>query len=118
MWNTRANGDAIKENYFDTLERDVRILKVEWISANRIATGMAYSLIEIWEIDEKGKTTNNRVIQQIKYGDEYVSLRIRRYSIVLPLFVFHLLKGWITGLKWNETTKYLASCSLDTWIEV
>ena len=39
--------------------------------------------------------------------------------IVLPLFAFHLLKGSITGLKWNETAKYLASCSLwDGWIKV
>ena len=38
--------------------------------------------------------------------------------IVLPLFAFHLLKDFITGLKWNETTKYLASCSWGGWMKV
>ena len=77
LWNTRANGDATKSNLFHTLERDVRILKVEWISENRIALGLENGLIEIWEIDEEGNKNKSRVIKKFKHGD--VSLRIRRY---------------------------------------
>ena len=77
LWNTRANGDATKENLFHTLERDVDIYEVEWISANRIALGLKSGLIEIWEIDEEERR-NSRVIKQFKHGNEYVSLKIRR----------------------------------------
>ena len=73
LWNTRANGDATKENLFYTLERDMNIRKVEWIFANRIALGFMKGFIEIWEIDEE-ETTNSRVIKQFKHGN--VSLRI------------------------------------------
>ena len=77
LWNTRANGDATKENLFHTLERDWHIWAVEWISANRIALGLDLrglgNGIEIWEIDEE-ETTNSRVIKQFKHGN--VSLRI------------------------------------------
>ena len=86
LWNTRANGDATKANLFYTLERDVDIRRVEWISANRIALGLRIGLIEIWEIDEEGETTNSRVIKQFKHGD--VSLRI---STTLQLFYHFLL---------------------------
>ena len=81
LWNTRANGDATKANLFYTVERDVRILKVEWISANRIALGL-YNGIEIWEIDDEGETANRRFIEQIEpwtnrnRGNKYVSLKI------------------------------------------
>ena len=115
LWNTRANGDATKENLFHTLERDWHIWAVEWISANRIALGLYNGLIEIWEIDEEGETTNSRVIKQFKHED--VSLRISTI-IVLPHFAFLLLKGWITELKWNEMTKYLAASSSDGFIKV
>ena len=55
LWNTRANGDATKENLFHTLERDGYIWAVEWISANRIALALDNFLIEIWQIDEEGE---------------------------------------------------------------
>ena len=117
MWNTRANGDATKANLFYTLERDVDIRRVEWISANRIALGLRIGLIEIWEIDEEGETTNSRVIKQFKQGN--VSLRISTIlHEMLPIFAFHLVKGAITDLKWNEMTEYLASCSFDGLIKV
>ena len=100
MWNTRANGDATKANLFYTLERDVDIRRVEWISANRIALGLRIGLIEIWEIDEEGETTNSRVIKQFKQGN--VSLRISTIlHEMLPIFAFHLVKGSINDLKWN-----------------
>ena len=84
------------------------IEKVEWISANRIALGLENGLIEIWEIDEEGETTNNRVIKQFKHGN--VSLEF------LPTLI---LGNEILGLIWNETTEYLASCSSwDGWIKV
>ena len=78
LWDTRANGDATKENLFHTLEGEEVIRVVEWISANRIALGLYNGMIEIWEIDEQGETTNSRVIKQFKHGDgdEDVSLRI------------------------------------------
>ena len=93
MWNTRANGDATKENLFHTLERDVVINEVEWISANRIALGLKSGLIEIWQIDEEGETTNSRVIKQFKYGKGDVSLGI---STILQLsynFCFSFVEG-------------------------
>ena len=37
---------------------------------------------------------------------------------MLPHFAFHLLKGAITGLKWNEMTEYLAASSYGGWITV
>ena len=83
LWNTRANGDATKANLFYTLERDVDIRQVEWISANRIALGLDND-IEIWEIDEEGETTNSRVIKQFKH---YVSIGI---STILQL-CYHIL---------------------------
>ena len=39
-------------------------------------------------------------------------------TIVLYHFAFHLLKGAIIDLKWNETTKYLAASSYGGWITV
>ena len=76
LWNTRANGDATKANLFHALERNIGI-KIEWISANRIALGLDNGRgIEIWQIDEEGETTNSRVIKQFKHGSKYVSLRI------------------------------------------
>ena len=91
LWNPRANGDATKANLFYTLDRDVDIKQVEWISANRIALGFVYNgLIEIWQIDEEGETTNSRVIKQMKHGN--VSLRIRRYSNCLTTFCFSFVE--------------------------
>ena len=93
LWNTRANGDATKENLFHTLERDVDIGTVEWISANRIALGLVNGLIEIWQIDEEGETTNSRVIKRFKCGSKYVSLRIRRFYNCLTNFCFSFLEA-------------------------
>ena len=76
LWDTRANGDATKENLFYTLERDVIIGKVEWISANKIALALDNGLIEIWQIDEEGETTNSQVIKRFKQGNGDVSLGI------------------------------------------
>ena len=87
LWNTRANGDATKENLFYTLEGEEIIREVEWSSANRIALGLN-GLIEIWQIDEEVGTTNSRVIKQFKHGNEYVSLCI---STTLQLFYKFLL---------------------------
>ena len=116
LWNTRANGDATKSNLFYTLERDGYIWAVEWISANRIALPLD-NVINIWQIDEEGETTNSRVIKQFKQGN--VSLRISTIlHEMLPIFAFHLVKGAITDLKWNEMTEYLASCSFDGLIKV
>ena len=70
----------MKTNNFHTLERDEHMWRVKWISANRIALGLWNGLIEIWEIDEEGETTNSRIIKQFKHGD--VSLRI---STILQL---------------------------------
>ena len=75
LWNTRANGDATKSNQFYTLEREVVIKEVEWISANRIALGLYNGLIEIWQIDEEDETVNSRVIKQFKHSE--VSLKTR-----------------------------------------
>ena len=75
LWNTRANGDATKLNQFYTLEREVVIKEVEWISANRIALGLYNGLIEIWQIDEEDETVNSRVIKQFKHSE--VSLKTR-----------------------------------------
>ena len=97
LWNTRANGDATKANLFYTLERDVDIRQVEWISANRIALGLGWTgldngrVIEIWQIDEE-ETTNSRVIKQFKCGSKYVSLRIRRYYNCLIPFCFSFVE--------------------------
>ena len=99
MWNTRANGDAKKANLFHTVERDVRITEVEWISANGIALGLNNGLIEIWQIDGEGETTNSRVIKQFKHGDKRVSLRIRRYSNCLTNFCFSFGEGFY---NWPE----------------
>ena len=116
LWNTRANGDATKANLFHTLERNIGI-KIEWISANRIALGLDNGRgIEIWQIDEEGETTNSQVIQQFKHD---VSLGISTILKLCYHFAYLLLKCWITGLKWNEGTKYLASHSADNgWIGV
>ena len=66
FWNTkRENKDATMANPFHTLYHDERI-KVEWISANRIALGLR-GLIEILQIDEEGEITTSRVIKQIKH---------------------------------------------------
>ena len=94
MWNTRANGNTTKANLFHTLERDVDIFEVEWISANRIALALRIGPIEIWEIDEEGETTNSRVIKQFKHASKYVSLRIRRYSNCLTTFCFPFVEGF------------------------
>ena len=40
------------------------------------------------------------------------------FQLSFSLFPFDLVKDEITGLKWNETTEYLASCSYDGWIKV
>ena len=92
MWNTRANGDATKSNLFHTLERKVDINEVEWISKNRIALPLD-NVIEIWQIDEQGKTTNSRVIKQFKCGSKYVSLKIRRYYNCVTNFCFSFLEA-------------------------
>ena len=116
LWNTRANGDATKANLFHTLERNIGI-KIEWISANRIALGLDNGRgIEIWQIDEEGEATNSQVIQQFKHD---VSLVISTILKLCYHFAYLLVKYWITGLKWNEKTKYLAShSSWDGWITV
>ena len=118
LWNTRANGDATKAKLFHSLERKVfnnDFQKVEWISKNRIALALD-TVIEIWQIDEEGETTNSQVIQQFKHD---VSLGISTILKLCYHFAYLLLKCWITGLKWNEETKYLASHSADNgWIGV
>ena len=93
----------------DIKGRDVEIWDVEWISANQIALALKNGLIEILQIDEGGETTNNRVIKQFKH--EYVSLKISTTLQLRNNFAFLLVKNWITYLKWNEMTKYWASCS-------
>ena len=90
LWNTRANGDATKENLFYTLEGEEIIREVEWISANRIALGLYDDPIEIWEIDEE-ETTNSRVIKQFKHSE--VSLRIRRFYNCVTTFCFSFVEG-------------------------
>ena len=118
LWNTRANGDATKENLFHTLQRDVRILKVEWISENRIALMLGNGLIEIWEIDGEGNKNKSRVIKQIKH--KYVSIGISTIFQFVINFAFFLLKVFIsvTDLKWNEMTENLAASSSDGFIKV
>ena len=89
LWNTRANGDATKANLFYTLERDVDIRRVEWISANRIALGFKINgLIEIWQIDEKDETTNSRVIKQFKQDNVSLGISTILLQFVLPLLLF------------------------------
>ena len=88
LWNTRANGDAKKSNLFYTLERDVYIRQVEWISANRIALGFKNVLIEIWQIDEKDETTNSRVIKQFKQDNVSLGISTILLQFVLPLLLF------------------------------
>ena len=78
LWNTRANGDATKAKLFHSLERKVfnnDFQKVEWISKNRIALALD-TVIEIWQIDEEGETTNSQVIKRFKQGNGDVSLGI------------------------------------------
>ena len=91
LWNTRANGDATKENLFYTLERDWLNGKVEWISENRIALGLDLrgldNDIEICQIDEEGETANSRVIKQFKHN---VSIGISTILQLFYKFSFHL----------------------------
>ncbi len=71
FWNSRReNGDAKKTNHFLTLERQVRIISVAWISVNQIAIGLDEGGIEICEIDEDEGTS--RVVKLFIHGD-YVS---------------------------------------------
>ena len=55
-----------------SLERDVKIRQIDWISTNRVA--IALNDIEIWEIDEEGETSNSRVIKQFKHEDASVRI--------------------------------------------
>ena len=66
------------------------IRKVEWISANQIAIGLADGRIEIWEVDDEGETTNSRVIKQFKNGDVSlgISTILQLLIIVLPILPF------------------------------
>ena len=59
-----------------------------------------------------------RVDQTIQTQREREYRNFDDIPIVLPHIAFILAKGWITDLKWNETTKYLAASSYGGWIKV
>lgn len=68
LWNTEARGED-EDNPCHILESKAPIKSVEWISANQIALGLSTGFIEIFQIEEEGETTNNRVIKTFQHGD-------------------------------------------------
>ncbi len=62
----RENGDVEKTNHFLTLERQIDIMSVAWISANQIAIGLDGGEIEICEIDDDKGTS--RVVKRFRHS--------------------------------------------------
>ncbi len=74
LWNTQENGDAEKADHFLTMERDVGIRSVAWISENQIALGLQDGRIEIFQIDDiKQETTTERIIKRFEHSESWVS---------------------------------------------
>ena len=72
-----------------------------------------------WNLaNRRGRRNDQQPSHQTIQTRRRESMHFDDIPIVLPLFAFHLLKDFITGLKWNETTKYLASCSWGGWMKV
>ena len=123
VWHMKAGE---RKYPFDTLLYPVAN-RFEWISANEIALGFGDGLMKLWKIDE-GTANDSHFEHDVSFKIRKRFTRCHDYyqffhfgSMVLQLcdhFVFHLMKGGITDLKWNQTTKYLASSSRDSWIKV
>ena len=116
VWHMKAGE---RKYPFDTLLYPVAN-RFEWISANEIALGFGDGLMKLWKIDE-GTANDSHFEHDVSFKIRKRFTRCHDYyqffhfgSMVLQLcdhFVFHLMKGGITDLKWNQTTKYLASSS-------
>ena len=39
-------------------------------------------------------------------------------QLLIVFIIYYLIKGNITGIEWNEKTKYLAACSSNSLIKV
>ncbi len=69
FWNTQGNGDAKKTNHFLTMERDVWIRNIAWISENQIALGFNNGWIEIFQMNDiKGVTTTWQINKRFQHG--------------------------------------------------
>lgn len=125
LWNTQTTNEGAEEdNHFHTLERDVDITSAAWISENQIAVGLKNGLIEIYEIGDREKKTQNRFLKHAEseqVGQKLIicERKTTSYTDFVRFSIVISMKNWrISGLEWNERTQYLASCSLEGWIKV
>ncbi len=98
-------------HFLTQLERQVTIARVAWISANKIAIGLRYGWIEIWEIEEDIGTS--QLIKRFRHGAKDLKNASRFMTIFYPFST----PVAVIDLQWNERTKYLASSSLNGTIK-